>query len=74
MKKVRIEGQFPDLKGNCYADGNGTGSTVKAAISRAVADLLKDRKLRKKRIHSIVMKIFIQDAVDTNVQTEATTT
>ena len=60
MKRAHIEGQFPELKsGRMYATGKGEGSTVKAAISRAVGDLLKSA--RGKRIHSIKMIVSITD-------------
>lgn len=59
MKVCYIEAQFPECKGNCYGSGKGTGSTTKAAISRAVADLLKCSIVRKKRITQITMKVTV---------------
>ena len=50
LKVVTIEAQFPELNGGAYNQhGRGTGSTVKAAMSRAFADLLGQPKLRRKR-------------------------
>ena len=42
MKLATIEGFWPELRGkHIYATGRGRGSSSKAAISRAVADILK---------------------------------
>jgi hypothetical protein len=50
LKVVIIEAQFPELKGGAYDQhGRGTGSSVKAAMSRAFSDLLGQPKLRHKR-------------------------
>ena len=62
-KKVFIDAQFPDLKGNCYGTGRGEGSTLQAAIGSAVRDLLKTPKLRRKQIHSIKMTVMISNPV-----------
>lgn len=70
-KKVRIEAQFPDLKGNCYADGRGEGSTLQAAIGSAVRNLLKTPRLKRKQIHNITMKLFISSPVVAPVVEEA---
>lgn len=74
MKKVLIEAQFPDLKGDCYASSRGTGTSVKVAISRAVGALLKDKKVRKKRIHSITMRVFINEVTATESTNDANQT
>jgi hypothetical protein len=64
MKHVRIDGEFPELKGNIYATGDGTGSTVRAAFSRAVDSLFKQPNLKRKRIHNSKFTVTIND-VDT---------
>jgi hypothetical protein len=64
MKMVFIDAQFPDLRGDCYASGRGSGSTTKAAISRAIGNLLKDGKVRRKRISTIKMTVSITEASD----------
>lgn len=70
MKTVFIEAQFPDLRGNCYVSGRGSGSTTRVAIGRAVTNLLKDTKVRRKHINTINMTVNIRDAVLTHVRTE----
>lgn len=59
MKQATVDAQFPELKGDCYATGRGTGSTPRAAIARAVADLFQQRNVRRKRISTIKMRISI---------------
>jgi hypothetical protein len=59
MKIARIEAQFPELKGNSYADGKGEASTTKAAISRAFSDLLKQPNVRRKHISTIKATITV---------------
>jgi hypothetical protein len=45
MKLATIEGFWPELRGkHIYATGRGRGSTAKAAISRAIADILKAQR------------------------------
>ncbi len=58
MKSVAVEAMFPELKGgNIYKIGHGRASTVKAAISRAFGDLLK--QIKGKRIHTIKAALTI---------------
>lgn len=59
MKIARVSAQFPELRGDCYADGKGEGSTVKTAIARAFADLFKQPNVRRKRISSIKATITL---------------
>lgn len=59
MKIATIQGEFPELKGNPVAVGRGQGSTAKAAISRAVADLLRQSNVRRKRITNFRATIVI---------------
>lgn len=63
MKTARIEAQFPDLKGNSYADGKGTASTVRAAISRAISDLFKQPNVRGKHINSFKATVTLTNDV-----------
>jgi hypothetical protein len=49
-KAVNIEAQFHELKGGtAYQHGRGTGSTVKSAAARAMADLINRPGLKRKR-------------------------
>jgi anthranilate/para-aminobenzoate synthase component II len=55
---VTVEAMFPELKGGAiYRTGRGRASTVKAAISRAFGDVLKQN--RGKRYHSVKATITI---------------
>ena len=50
MRSVTIEATFPELKiPRMYQQGRGTGSTVQAAMSAAVRDLLHQPKLKAQR-------------------------
>ncbi len=57
-KQAYIEGFFPEVKGNPARVGRGYGSTAKAAISRAIGDLLKQVN---KRIQTIKATIIITE-------------
>lgn len=57
MKIATVQGEFPELRGNNQAVGRGQGSTTKAAISRAISDLLKQPNVRRKHISNF--KAFI---------------
>lgn len=59
MKIAHIEAEFPDLKGDNRATGTGEGSTVRAAISRAIADLFVQDNVRRKRINSVNMTVIL---------------
>ena len=61
MKVATISGEFPELRGNNLAIGRGEGSTAKAAIARAVSDLLKQPNVRRKRISSFKALITINN-------------
>ena len=66
MKNVLIEATFPELKGGfIYKNGRGSGSNPKAAISRAIGDLLK--QVKGKRVSIIKATITIVEAVDQGV-------
>jgi hypothetical protein len=57
MKLAIAECMFPDLKGNCYRTGRGRASNPKAAISRAIGDVLK--QVRGKRWQTIKATITV---------------
>jgi hypothetical protein len=60
MKLAYIEATFPELKGGfSQRSGRGEGSNSKAAISRAVAALLKSGK--GKHFTTILCKIVVID-------------
>lgn len=59
MKQAQIEATFPDLKGNCYATARGQGTTARAAIARAVAELFRKGNVRGKRIHAVKMSVSL---------------
>ena len=61
LKTAFIDAHFPDLRGDSYATGRGAGSTARIAISRAVGNLLKDQKVRRKRISTIKMTVSITE-------------
>lgn len=63
MKIARVSAQFPELRGDCYATGKGEGSTVKAAISRAFADLFKQPNVHRKRVSSIKATIILTNDI-----------
>lgn len=57
MKIAKIDAHFPDLTDNNRLSSYGEGSTVRAAISRAIADLFRQPQLKSKRIHTINMMV-----------------
>jgi hypothetical protein len=57
MKLATLECMFPELKGNCYRTGRGRASNPKAAISRAIGDVLK--QVRGKRWQTIKATISV---------------
>lgn len=58
MKLVTVETFQPELKGKfIYTTGRGRASTVKASISRAFGDVLK--QLKGKRFHTIKATVTI---------------
>jgi hypothetical protein len=60
LKVVNIDAQFPELKGGaCNQRGRGTGTSVKAAAARAVSDLLRQPKLRRKHFSTFTAIISI---------------
>jgi hypothetical protein len=59
VKIATVSGEFAEIKGNNLAIGRGQGSTPKAAIARAIGDLLKQPNVRRKRISSFKATITI---------------
>ena len=67
MKLALVEGFFPELKGKyIYQNGRGEGSSTKAAISRAIGDLLK--RVKGKRVSVFKCLITITEKADAEVQ------
>jgi hypothetical protein len=66
MKVVTISAMFPELKGgDIYRTARGEGSTVRAAGARAFAELIKQKKGKRKHITEIKATIHIGTMVDT---------
>lgn len=72
MKRVIVEAMFPELRGgNIYKVGRGEASNIKAAISRAFGDAIKQTRTIKKgkkraggaRITTIKATITIIDII-----------
>jgi|APCry1669192969_1035441.scaffolds.fasta_scaffold23465_2 hypothetical protein len=57
MKLATVEAFMPELRGNCYRTGRGRASNPKAAISRAIGDVLK--QVRGKRWQTIKATITV---------------
>jgi hypothetical protein len=63
LKVVNITALFPQLKGGaCYQRGRGTGTNLKAATSRAFADMFKHIKGRKTFTECTVNMLFGTEA------------
>lgn len=56
MKIARIEAEFPELP-DSQLSSYGEGSTIRAAISRAVAELFSQPQLKSKRIRTVTMTV-----------------
>ena len=74
MKIARIDAEFSELTGDNRVQGYGEGSTIRAAISRAVADVFKNDALSRKRITTVNMTVNLSNktAAD-NPETEKET-
>jgi hypothetical protein len=60
IKVVTIDAQFLELKGGaCNQRGRGTGSSVKTAGARAISDLLRQPKLRRKRFSKFTAVVSV---------------
>lgn len=63
MKNVFIDATLPELKGGAmYQVGRGTGTSAKVALARAFGQLLKQPKVKGKRISTIRATITITEA------------
>jgi len=69
MKLAIAECMFPELKGNCYRTGRGRASNPKAAISRAIGDVLK--QVRGKRWQTIKATITCVECVTSEPEEKA---
>ena len=61
MKIATIDAEFSELQGNNRLQAKGEASTIRAAISRAVADLFKQPALKGKRISIVNMTVTLQN-------------
>ena len=69
MKSAFIDATLPELKGGkMYQSGRGEGANAKAAISRAMGDMLK--KIKGKRISIIQARITLTTKVEQEVAHE----
>jgi len=60
LKVVTVQATFPELKGgSCHQNGRGSGSSVKVAMARAFANLLKQPKLRRKQFTTLTAVISV---------------
>ena len=67
MKIAFIEATLPELKGGkMYQTGRGEGANAKAAISRAMGDIIK--KIKGKRISIIQARIALTTKAECEVQ------
>jgi len=69
MKIAKINAEFTELSGENQLTGQGEASTIRAAISRAVADLFKRPALKGKRISTINMTISLTNKTETETGT-----
>jgi hypothetical protein len=71
MKIAFIEATLPELKGGrMYQSGIGEGANAKAAISRAMGEILK--KIKGKRISIIQARIILATKAENKVIQEET--
>lgn len=64
MKIAKLSATFPGIDIGDPLTSEGTGCNTKAAISRAIAVLLKSPELKRKRIVSIDVSIDIETVVN----------
>jgi hypothetical protein len=69
MKLATVEAFMPELRGNCYRTGRGRASNPKAAISRAIGDVLK--QVRGKRWQTIKATITVVECVTSEPEEKA---
>ena len=74
-KSVIISATFPELKiPRMYQTGKGTGSTVQAAMSAAVRDLLHQPKLKAQRYTMFTATVSVGTVLDEGKETPCETT
>ena len=64
MKIATIDAEFSELQGNNRLQAKGEASTIRAAISRAVADLFKQPAVKGKRISTINMTVSLANKTE----------
>jgi hypothetical protein len=69
MKLATVEAFMPELRGNCYRTGRGRASNPKAAISRAIGDVLK--QVRGKRWQTLKCTITVVECVTSEPEEKA---
>ena len=69
MKLATVEAFMPELRGNCYRTGRGRASNPKAAISRAIGDVLK--QVRGKRWQTLKCTITCVECVTSEPEEKA---
>jgi hypothetical protein len=58
IKTCFIEGTFPELPASkAYVTGRGEGGSLRIAASRAMADLMKNKALRARRLHAAKLTV-----------------
>ena len=63
MKTVNVTAEFPGLNSDGYEvkiTESATASTVRSGLSRAVAAILKNPGLKRKRIHEMKLTVMIE--------------
>ena len=60
MKIATIDAEFVELKGENRLVARGEGSTTRTAIARAIGNLLRDTKVRRKHITHFRATVTIQ--------------
>lgn len=58
LKTCFIEGTFPELPASkAYVTGRGEGGSLRIAASRAMADLMKNKSLKARRLHAAKLTV-----------------
>ena len=60
MKIATVDAEFVELRGENQILARGEGSTTRTAIARAIGNLLRDPKVRRKRITHFRATVTIQ--------------
>jgi len=62
MKTVHIHATFPELSAaHAEQSAKGEGSTLKVAITRAVANLLTKPHVKGRRIKAATLRVIVQE-------------